>query len=285
MGYHTLLNKILYGEKDFLKGYIFFDNEKIIDIGEEPKPEYELAELIYNYEYKSYILHGYSLTTSLTNYPFRGLDKYDLSIYSREELKKFVYTGLFELYMNGVTLPIVIDEYPDIVNTVAKENGLEIVIIHEEGTIPHYQGIRYLEIVDNKIKELNKSLKLMKCRPDALLDNCISISISGLPSYNTSLLINIMYREVGDLNKVLELLYRPYIELGLDKGSLEKNNRPDIIVYDLKTSYKTVPIEYVSNIILRGYAPDQIFVKGDIFFDHGEALSLLPIDISRIVNE
>ncbi|OYT40793.1 MAG: hypothetical protein B6U89_01045 [Desulfurococcales archaeon ex4484_58] len=286
MSIHVLLNKILFLSRGTVyKGFIFFNNEEVIDQGEEPHPEYELSELVISYDYRGFALHGFSLATSLSNYPFRGLNSFDLSTYSVDEIKSFIYAGFYELLMNGVTLPIIIDEKPELVNRVAKEHDLKTIIIHEEGTIKHYQGINYIEIKDEKLYFNGEEIgdKNIFCTIKSLTEKCSILDISGSVTFNVSSIINYLLIDGYEMNSIIKLLTRPYKLLGFDHGVIDIKSEPDILVYDLKNSLKTVPYEKAYYSISRGYQPDQVFIQGDLFFDHGEPLVLTPRNIEFIL--
>jgi len=287
MSIHTLLNNIFYnGVEGVVEGFILFNNEKVVDIGERAKPEYELSELVIDYGYRAYALHGYSLAIDPSKYLVRGLNEdLDLSIYSDNELEKIVYAVLYEMYLNGITLPVLFNELLEIVNRVVKEHSLEAVIVHDEGTLKHYTGIIYVERRGDKLyvndRELGSFDKLF-CTIQRVSSECVFIDISGLPTLNTSTVIYELSKNIG-VNSAIKLLINPYRVLGMDHGVLENGCRPDILVYDLRDSRLTIPRQYVEYVVLRGYPPSQVFVKGDTFFDHGESLVLTPSRIDDIL--
>lgn len=284
----TLLNKIIYRARDLSKGYILFNNEKIIDHGEEAPPEYELSEMVIDYHYKAYALHGFSLAVNPMKYLFRGINtSIDLSIYSDDDLKKICLASLYELYMNGVTLPITYGERVDIVNKVAKEHNLPLAIINEENTLSKYKGLIYIDKKNNELyindEKLGKHDNVI-CEFHNISHKCIIIDITNYYTFNTSLIASKIYEITRSIEKTMELLVKPYVFLGLDHGIIDKNAYPDIIIYSLKDSKKIIPINEINYIILRGYPPDQVFVKGDIFFDQGEPMVILSVDLSNLLH-
>jgi len=186
---HVLLNNIYYRKQHVVeKGYVFFNNEAIIDLGEEPKPEYDLAELLYDYEYRAYVVHGFSVASGLSNYPFRGLEGFDPASYSDNELEEFIQAGFYELYMNGITLPIIIDARPELVNKVVKENEYKAVIMHERGVLKQYSGIAYIEIDNGILYYMDRRIGLIEnivCRLNEIRDDChiLDIGINLLSTY------------------------------------------------------------------------------------------------------
>ncbi|MCD6300790.1 MAG: hypothetical protein J7L82_01820 [Staphylothermus sp.] len=284
-GYRTLINNVyILSAGTITKGFIFFDNEKIIDIGPEASPEYELAEYVMDYEYKAVALHGFSVVTRLSNYPFRGTSNYDLSTYTKNEIKKFIQAGLYELILNGVTLPIVIDDYPELVAEVLRHLDINGVIVSDT-TTKTYPGIKYLFIEENIVKygkkELGKFNEIF-CKLNQINDKCLFLDISDLPTYNISA-ISLLATQLGTRDSFMDLITKPYKVLNLDKGVINKGAKPDIVLYDLRDSLKTIPVENIDSIILRGYPPDQVYLGGDIFFDHGESLVLTKIDLSQFI--
>jgi len=285
-GARVLLNGVRYvSTRGVNKGYVFFNNEEVIDCGEEPKPEYELAELVATYDYSALAVHGYSVAVELTSYIYRGTGGADLSTYTRSELKKIAYAALYELYMNGITLPIVVDQYPDIANELAREHQLKLAILHEKGTLQHYPNTLYLEEEDGELyfedRELGEKNEVF-CSLRDISGKCRILYVSGAPTYNVSLMLFLAAGRLGGLPEALRILSEPYRLLGLDNGYISRGSRPDILVYDLRKSVKTPPLSVPEYALLRGYPPDQVFVEGDLFFDKGEPLVLLPTSIYEI---
>ena len=284
-GYRTLINNtyILTG-KTVIKGFLFFDNEKIIDIGTEASPEYELAEYVMDYEYKAVALHGFSVATRLSNYPFRGISDYDLNTFTKEEIKEFIQAGLYELILNGITLPIIIDEYPELVAEVLRHFNINGVIVSDT-TIKTYPGIQYLFVENNIVKYKDEKLgefNKLFCRVNQVNDECSFLDISDLPTYNLSA-ISLIANQLGREETFMNLITKAYKVLGIDNGVIDKGAKPDIILYDLRDSLKTLPAKSINSIILRGYPPDQVYLGGDIFFDHGESLVFTRTDLSQII--
>jgi len=81
------------------------------------------------------------------------------------------------------------------------------------------------------------------------------------------------------------MLSKPYSLLGFDNGFVDKGSKPDLLVFDLKHSYKSTPISRLDNVLLRGYTPDIVFINADIYFDHGESLVITPIVIDKYLVE
>jgi hypothetical protein len=291
---HTLLKNTYYrGVKGVKKrGFIYFNSEKIIDVGEEARPEYDFSELVIDYGFKAYAMHGYSVVASLTNYPFRGIGRIDLTIYSRDELEKIVHAALYELIMNGVSLPATIirdeNEVEAIIN-VLKRNNIKAIIFAEEGIISKYKGLYSISICGEKLIYEGKIIgdtKKAICKPQTINNECLFLDISDMYTYNLSLIMNFsIYSSDFKQETVIDLLTKPYKVLGIDNGVIEINGRPDIIVYDLREPYNIVPKQHIELVIFRGYPPTQVFIDGDTFFDHGESLVLSKPNIDFILEK
>ncbi|MET1160196.1 MAG: hypothetical protein ABWW65_04485 [Thermoprotei archaeon] len=290
MSYRTFFNNIYYlSEKGVEKGFIFFDNSRIIDIGTTPEPEYEFVEYVNDYDYRAIAMHGFSIAFSPEKYVQRGLDiDIDLSTLSREEFKKIVYALLYELYMNGVTLPILVSNNVDLIASIAKEYGLSIGVIHEKGVSSKYREIIDIEVSGDNAYYNDQVLgnkKEIFCTINSISSKCRVLLVENMYTLNISIIAHYVYNKTGSLQKTLKLLTEPYRLLELDNGYISKNSKPDIVVYKLDDSRKSIPLKYVEYVILRGYPPDQVFVNGDSFFDRGEALVLVPISIYDIVTK
>lgn len=284
----TLLNELYYLSTSISRGYILFNNENIIDHGREAKPEYELSELVINYDYRAIALHGFSLAVNPTHYLFRGLADtgFDHTVLSGREKKLLIQAVLYELYQNGVTLPILYGEYVDVANKFVKENKLSAVLIVEKDTIPRYKGVYYVDAENNKLyynDELLGEHDRIVCRLTNINNDCFIIDVTTLPTYNVSVIALKIYEHVKEIGDVLRLLTKPYRLLGLDDGVIGLNAKPDLIVYDLRDSRKAIIPTRLNYVILRGYPPDQVFVSGDSFFDHGEPLVIQPVRVDDII--
>ncbi|WP_245521918.1 hypothetical protein [Staphylothermus hellenicus] len=265
-------------EKGIDRGFIYFDNDKIIDTGKEADPIYELSELVIDYEYKALAIHGYSVLTSLSEYPYRGLGvKADLSIFTRDELKKIINAALYELIMNGVTFPLIYDEYIDLVIKILKEHNLKAGIIAEEGTVPEYTGLYYIHIRGDNLYYNDEKLGSIKdaiCSPEKINSNCLFLDLRNYYTYNLSYIMNILVKSLKNMFSALEIFAKPYKLIRIDKGYIDKQAKPDIVIYDLREPYLVAPRNHVLLSVLRGYVPSQVFINGDTFFDHGESLVL-----------
>lgn len=289
-GIHTLLNNIYVLRKARIdRGFIYFNNERIIDTGTEAEPEYELSELVIDYEYKALAVHGYSVLVNLSKYPFRGLeDKADFSTFNKEELKKIINAALYELLMNGVTLPIIHDQHAELAVKIFREHSLKAIFIVDEGTVPEYSGLYYIYKRGQELVCENKKLGSIKdaaCKPDYIRDNCLFLDLTNSYTYNLSLIINKSIKSLNDVYAVLEIFSKPYQVINIDKGYIDRQAKPDIIIYDLREPYLATPRDYLPASILRGYPPSQVFINGDTFFDHGESLVLTKPKIDFILEK
>ncbi len=282
-------NVVMFSDEGIKKGFIFISNGKIADLGEEPPPEYELSELVYDYEGKALAIHGFSVLASLTDYPFRGIREPDLSVYSRQELEKFAQAGIYELLLNGVTFPIIEDKHPEIVVHLLKSLELKGALVVEKGAVKHYPDIIILEKKNDKIYYNDRLLgKYDEIFCDinnvpSQIDKCMAYSLIGSISYNVSALITQAYRSLGD--KIFHILTNSYRMLGIDKGTITKASKADLLIYSSKDSLKTAPLTLDPLIMsARGYPPDQVIISGDIFFDKYESLVIAKPNIDQIVN-
>lgn len=289
-GIHTLLNNVYILKKEGIdKGFIYFDNDKIIDTGKEADPIYELSELVIDYEYKALAIHGYSVLTNLSGYPYRGLGvKTDLSIFTRDELKKIISAALYELVMNGVTFPVIYDQYIDLAIQILKEHSLKAVIIAEEGTVPEYTGLYYVYMRGDNLYYNDEKLGFIRdiiCRPEKINNNCLFLDLRDYYTYNVSYVTNILFKLSKNIYTVLDVFTKPYQLIKIDNGYIDKQAKPDIVIYDLREPYLVTPRNYISLSVLRGYVPSQVFISGDIFFDHGESLILAKTRIDFILEK
>lgn len=282
-------NVIMFSDEGLKKGFIFIYNGKITDLGEEPPPEYELSELVYDYEGRALAVHGFSILASLTDYPFRGIENADLSVYSRQELEKFAQAGIYELLLNGITFPIIEDKYPEIIIRLLKSLKLKGALVVERGTIKYYPDIIILEKENNRVYYNDKLLGIYDdifCDINSVprkMGECITYSLIGSISYNVSALITQAYRSLGD--RVFRILTNSYRVLGVDKGTITKAAEADLLIYSSKDPVKAVPMNVDPLImIVRGYPPDQVIIEGDIFFDKYESLVIAKPDIDQIIN-
>lgn len=282
----VLLNKVYYRKNALSKGFIYFDESGVIDEGEEPEPEYELSELVYNFDYNVYVTHGFSVLVNVSNYIFRG-GRRDASIFTKEDIKKIIYAALFELTLNGVTLPVVMDENPEIVAETAHMNGLMVALMVERGTCRKYPDTLYIEVDNEALYVYDEKIGLINdlvCRVDNVNNKCVFLNISGESTWNiSSILYHIVKSTRMDLSEALNILTKPYRALGLDNGIVEKKSRSDLIAYDLRNSLFTSTIDRVEEVVLRGYPPDYVFIRGDVYFEKNEALIIVPIKIHDIV--
>lgn len=284
----TLLNNVLYFKNnEVTSGFIYFNNERIIDTGLEPSPEYELSELVINYENGALAIHGFSVAIDVFKYILKNkYSRETIDTLSNSELEKIVNNVLYELYLNGVTLPVIHSYRIDIVNKVIKENNLEAVLIHS-GELREYNDVHYIVVEDNQLIHRDRVLGDIDttiCRYESLTSNCLFIDTTDSLTQNVSFIINNLLRKTNNsFEQAISLLYKPYVSLGIDNGELLNGSKPDIVIHDLRNSLKTLPRSIVKYVLLKGYVPEQVFVKGDLFFDRGEPLVLFQHKIYSII--
>jgi len=285
----TLIDKIFYiGRGNSVnKGFILFDNERIIDIGSEPDVEYELSEYVLNYEYKAVALHGFSALIDPFKYPFRGLAKSELdtSIYSDRELEAIIHAVIYEMLFNGFTLPALKTDQPEQVIKVTNEIDLRVIVLTERGIAKQHGRILLVEIENNTLYYNDERIGRVEdliCS-EVIVDECLFIDLTRFPSINSSFIIWFLTMRTKSIPDALKLLVKPYIVLGIDNGFIDKDSKPDIVVYDLRDSRKTIDLGSLIYVTLRGYPPDSVFAGGDQFFDKGESLYLIQPRIDNII--
>jgi len=285
----TLIDKVFYIGRDnsVNKGFILFDNERIIDIGSEPDVEYELSEYVLNYEYKAVAFHGFSALIDPFKYPFRGLAERELdtSIYSERELEVIIQAVIYEMLYNGFTLPALKTSKPEQVIKVATENDLRIIVLTERGVAKQHSRVLLVEIENNTLYYNDEKIGVIEeliCS-DNIVDKCLFIDLTRFPSINSSFIIWFLTMRTKSVQEALKLLVKPYIILGVDSGFIDKDSKPDIVIYDLRDSRKTIDLGNLLYVTLRGYPPDSVFAGGDQFFDRGESLYLIQPRIDDVI--
>lgn len=274
----------------FKHGYIFVNGTRIEQAEEgDPPPELELSDLLYDFNSDGVVLHGYSLIVDLVEYNIRGLTNIDLSVFSREELKKLAKVGVVNAYTSGVTLPIAWTRRPDIVSDIARENGIRIGLITERGTVSKNPFIvlfevddRVLYFEDAKIGELSEVI----CTSRSINNKCLVLDARGYGNILTA--IEEVFNYSMSIDHGYRLLTNPYRIAGIDDGYIEASSASDLVIHDLKNPLKSIPLKPSSNlymVIARSQQPDVVFIGGDVFYDHGENLAIPVVKIQEIFKE
>ena len=287
MASRSLLNNAWYISKSgFKRGFLFLYGSRVADEGEEPLPEYELSELVIDFEGRALVIHGYSLLVDLVEYVFRRIhSNVDLSVLTREEVKKLAEIGLVNAYMSGVTLPVTRTRYVEAVIDAARENGIRIGVLAERGSLSSNPFVVLFEIDSEKLYFEDKALGNLNevvCKPQNASSQCILVDARGYG--NTLTAIEEVYMSALSIKEAYEVLTRPYRVVGLDDGYVEKGSTSDLIVYDLRNPLKASPCtseDHLYAVIARSQQPDIVFVSGDVFFEFGENLA---IPVSRVDN-
>ncbi len=291
MATKTLLkNTWFLSSSGFKYGYVFINGSRIEDAGEgDPPPEYELVELMYDFEGDALVTHGYSVVVDIVEYVLRGLDNIDLSIFTREELRKLANVGLVNSYINGVTLPVAITSKPEVVADVARENMMRIALIVDRGTVSRNPFLLLLEVDNGKVYFEDRVIgeyNTVICKPKTITSEC---RILDTRQYgNTTTAIEEAFMTIGDAHKAIELLTNTYRLTGVDSGYIEKNSASDLIIHDMKNPLKTLPLVKTANmekLVMRAQQPDIVFIGGDIFYDHGENLAIPVVKIHEIIKK
>jgi len=270
----------------FKRGFVFLYGSRVVDVGEEALPEYELSELVIDFESKALILHGYSILLDIVDYVFRGIrGNLDLSTLTREETKKLAEIGLVNAYISGVTLPVAFTEYTTALADAARENGVRAGVLVERGTLSTNPFLVVFEIENGKLYFQDKvlgDLNEVLCTPQRVKNTCVVVDARGYG--NTLTAVEEVYRSTPSVIEAYEVLTKPYRVAGIDDGYVEKGSASDLIVYDLRNPLKTSPyskVEYFYTVIARSQQPDIVFVSGDVFYEFGENLA---IPVSRVDN-
>ena len=287
----TLLRNVWYlSSTGFKQGYVFINASRVEDAGEgDPPPEYELAELLYDFEGEAVVHHGYSVIADIVEYVFRGLDQPDLSIFTREELRKLASVGLVSSYMSGVTLPIAVTKYPEIIVDIARENMMRIGLVVERGTIPRSPYILPLEVDNGKVYYEDKVIgeyKWFSCPPTRVDSKCIVVDARGYGNALTA--IEEVFMNMQSYEESIRILTNIYRVVGIDSGYVEKGATSDLVVHDTKNPLKAIPLTSSLNLyklIARSQQPDIVFIGGDVFFEKGENLAIPLVKINEILRK
>lgn len=263
----------------FGQGYVYLYGSRVEDVGEgEPPPEYELAELLYDFEGDALVAHGYSLLVDIVEFPVRGLEGFDLSVFTREELKKLARIGVVNAYINGVTLPVAITSHPEVIADVARESGMRIGIVAARGTAPRLALTPLLEVEDGWLYYEDRRIGRVEssiCSPGNVAGDCLLVDARGYG--NTLTAVEEVYRGAQSPEQAYRTLTNFYRITGVDSGYVDKNSASDLVVYDLKNPLKSIPVTSPASLyslLRRAQQPDIVFVGGDVFFERGENLAI-----------
>ena len=287
VGSRSLLNNTWYFSRSgFKKGFVFLYGSRVMDEGEEPLPEYELSELVVDFEGKALVIHGYSLLVDVVEYVFRGFkSQVDLSVLTKQEIKKLAEVGLVNAYTSGVTLPVAYTRHIEALVDAARENSMRVGVLAERGTVSSNPFLIVFEIDNGRVYFEDRvlgDLNSVICTPQRTRSSCILIDARGYG--NTLTAVEETFRSVGVVKEAYEILTKPYKITSLDEGYVEKGCVSDIIVYDLRNPLRASlheRQEHFYTIIARSQQPDIVFIGGDIFYEFGENLA---IPITRIDN-
>ncbi|MCC6041423.1 MAG: hypothetical protein LM557_04535 [Desulfurococcaceae archaeon] len=285
----SLLSNAWYFSKiGFKRGFVFLYGSRVMDEGEEPLPEYELSELIIDFEGKALILHGYSLLLDIVEYVFRGMkNRVDLSVLSKEEIKELAEVGLVNAYMSGVTLPLAVTEHVSVLADAARENGVRAGVIAERGTVTTNPFLLVFEVDNERLYYQDKvigGVDEVLCTPQRVKNTCLIVDARGYG--NTLTAIEEVYRSSHSVKEAYEILTGPYRASGVDEGYVVKGAASDLIVYDLRNPLKAglqSKKDYLYSIIARSQQPDIVFVGGDVFYEFGENLAIPISRVDRVV--
>lgn len=271
----------------FKYGYIFVNGSRVEQADEgEPPPELELAELMYDFNGDAVITHGYSLLVDIVEYNLRGLPRVDLSIYTREELKKLAKVGVVNAYTNGVTLPVAWTSRPEIVADVARENSIRVGVIAERGVVSRNPFTVLIELDNGQLYVDDRAVGRVDeaiCSPRSVSDRCFLIDARGYGNLTTA--TEEVYSSARDVDTGYKLLTSLYRVTNIDNGYIEAGSSSDLVIHDLKNPLKSIPIAMSENLyrlLSRSQQPDVVFIGGDIFYDHGENLAIPVVKVHEL---
>ncbi len=263
------------------KGFLFIDEYQVRDLGSEHPVEYEFSEYRADYEYKAVIIHGFSAAVPLSTLPLgddldiRGV----LGSLSREEIKRLIMNSLYRIVKSGITFPIIIDPYPDLVAKILLEKQIPAIIVDMGSTLPHRPGLYYIDVEDSRVYIEGKYVgeyNEVFCPVEKINSNC---KIPVVPSSPVNL--SCIIRELSGHNN---LLYNGYKLVGHGKGIIDKGEPADLLLYDLRVPEKNALTPHsIGDLLELGYMPDTVLVDGDIIIEKGEALEIEAPDISDIL--
>ncbi|MGC8982972.1 MAG: hypothetical protein ACP5KA_04370 [Desulfurococcaceae archaeon] len=285
----SLLSNVWYlTSEGFKQGFVFLRGTRIEDVGEEPPPEYELAELVYNFESSALVVHGYSLIVDLLEYVTRMIGDPDISTLTKQESKKLVEVGIVNAYINGVTLPIAVTKYPEVVGEAARQNGVRVGVIAERGTVSPNPFLVVFEVDNGHLYYEDSKLGPLStiCRPETASKSCLLVDARGYGNVLTA--IEEVYRSFNEPLESYKLLTNPYKLAHIDGGFVEKGSASDVLVYDLRNPLKAAPIlgEYcLYKVLSRSQQPDIVFIGGDVFYEFGENLAIPLVKVMDVVKK
>ena len=277
MDTRILLEEIYYLSTglEFNRGFVFIRGNRIDDVGEQVSPEHILSELHYNFEGKAIVVHGFSTAISPSLYPFRGLNvndvSIDLTVFTDNEIKGFIKASLYELLMNGVTLPVIYEHNNSrvikLTIEVAKSLKIPMVIASKSSILE-----TYTDSIDKKLIyaiDIEKQEFIEKLCIDKITPECSTLLLRNTMNLN-AIMANYMMRVKSNYYNAINVLIKPYQIIGIDKGVIEKGARSHIVVYDARRPLKAPLIKSSPSVILkRGYLPDLVIIDGDVVVEQG----------------
>lgn len=274
----------------FNKGYVYIYGSRVENVGAgEPEPEYELSDLLYDFEGDAVAVHGYSVILDVVEYVVRGIQDVDLSIFTKEELKKLAKVGVVNAYTSGVTLPVTMTDYPEVVADIARENGIRIGLIADRGAVSRTPFTPLLEVENGYLYHEDRKvgeLKRVVCSPLNLTEKCLIVDARGYG--NTLTAIEEVYRHVATPEVGYYLLTGFYRVVEIDSGYLDKNSASDIIVYDTRNPMKAIPLidkNTLYTLLRRSSQPDLVIIGGDVFYEKGENLAIPVARVNEILKK
>ncbi len=263
-------NIYMYTVNGLSKGFIYVEDGVMKDYGLEPRPEYELSELVYDFEYKAIAFYGFSYAIKPSTYPYRcsyireGV---------RENVEKYIKASLIESIRHGLTYPIIFDSpaYIDRIIQVLRTTNLKAGIVLDRDSIDYYR--KYSSFKNIEFIILDGDLEV--CGEDVTCIGMDDVCSEDNASQSCSLLY-IEYTTIPYLvyhrlsakgvspKQVFKLLTSGYRLLKLGSGFIEKNVIADILVYDLRDLKTPLLRNDPLSIVFRGYPPDIIVLNGEV---------------------
>jgi len=282
MSVRTLLYGEVYyhGRRGVEKGFVFINGEKIGDVGSEPLPEYELAELVLKYEKPALVLHGFSALVPGVEFPYRGLGLEPRSM-SPSALERFVQASVSASIANGVTLPIFMDTDDCQVSSSLGKLGVQGIVISRQPC--ERPGVLNILIARETLVFKGVELGVFSqvvCKPEEVEERCLILDTRGEHSRSVQAWLS----KSPNPRLALNLLLKPYKLLELDNGLIERGSISDVLVYDLSDPVISAPLKAVDPLttVMRGN-PQLVFVRGEVAFEKGEHLMVEPPSIIQLL--
>lgn len=249
------------------RGYLYIEDGVVRDYGVEPKPGYGLSQLVYDFNYKAVVLHGFSYCIKPSIYPYRSST---IASGVSDDVSGYVRASIIEAIRYGVTLPIVHDsiDYIGYVVDTARMLGVRIGFVYDSldhSVLEKYacvKNIVHIVLSRDRMDNVYSLDPSLFCSEESITSDCILVDTGSM--YPPFILYHRLLARGISYERAYELLYGGYRATGLSKGCIEKGVRADILVYSLDDLKKPLVERDPLAIALRGYPPDIVVVSGEV---------------------